>query len=304
VPDSSDAGAPDEPLLDADTVRALERLSLVSLDAVVAGFAGQRAGRAGGTGLEFADYRPYAVGDDLRRIDWNVFVRLRELLVKLGPEEGHIEIDLLIDSSGSMGVGPQSKLRYARRVAAALGAVGLLRADAVRAWALSDGEAEPGARLDGRPMLALLEREIDRLGTGRATDLPASLHSYRGTGAAADLAVLLSDALVRPASLAQALDELASAAPSTALVHVIDGADAARPPGGAVVLRDRETGRRLELALTPSVSAAYEERFERFRSAVEGACADAGVRYVPAPTDASVLDLLSESARLAGLVRV
>jgi uncharacterized protein (DUF58 family) len=240
----------------------------------------------------------------MRRIDWNVYVRLRELLVKVGPAEGNIDVGLLIDSSASMDTGRPTKLRHALRVAAALGAIALLRGDAVRAWTLADGEAEAGAPLDGRPMLALLERELDGLRTGRATDLPASLRAYRRSGASADLAVLLSDGLVPTASLERAVDELASAAPSAALVHVIDGADAAPPPRGAVVLRDRETGRRLELVLNASVSSAYGERFERFRDAVERLCADGGVRYVRAPTDVSVLDLLSESARTAGLVRV
>ena len=84
--------------------------------------------------------------------------------------------------------------------------------------------------------------------------------------------------------------------------YLVDRADAAPVPRGRVVLRDRETGRRLELSLDESVAAAYEERVKRFRHAVEEACAGAGVRYVPAPTDVSVLDLLSTSARLAGLV--
>ena len=70
----------------------------------------------------------------------------------------------------------------------------------------------------------------------------------------------------------------------------------------AIVLRDRETGRRLELAVTESVAASYEQRLEDFRHALQEACAAAGVRYLLAPTDVSVLDLLSSAARLAGLV--
>jgi uncharacterized protein (DUF58 family) len=299
----------DPELLDAATVRALERLTLVSLDAVIAGVAGARTSDRRGVALEFADYRAYTRGDDLRQLDWHVYLRLRELLVKVGPQEGHLELDLLIDTSRSMdsvagdpsNVRP-TKLRHAQRVAAALGAVALLRADAVRTWALSGGDAEPGARLDAPRMLARLERELLRLTPGRGTELQASLRSYRNAGAAADLAVLISDALVPTPSLAEVLHELGSAARASALVHVVDRAEAAQVPRGMVVLRDRETGRRLELSLTESVAAAYEQRFERFRHAVQEACADAGVRYLPAPTDVSVLDVLSTSARLAGLV--
>ena len=304
---SSDTEAPQ--LLDAGTLGALERLTLVSLDAVLAGVAGARANDRRGFAPEFADYRAYTPGDDLRQLDWHVYLRLRELLVKIGPQEGHLELDLLIDTSRSMdpgAAGPShgrpSKLRHAQRVAAALGAVALLRADAVRTWALSDGDAEAGARLDAPRMLAGLERELSRLAPGLGTDLPESVRSYRNAAAAPDMAILISDALVPTASLAESLHELASAARTSALVHVVERAEAARIPRGAVVLRDRETGRQLELSVNESLAAAYEERVERFHRAVEEVCADAGVRYLPAPTDVSVLDLLSTSARLAGLV--
>jgi uncharacterized protein (DUF58 family) len=289
-------------LLDGATVRVLEKLSLVSLDAIVAGVTGQRAGPTRGAGLEFVDYRPYAPGDDLRRIDWNVYRRLRELLVKVAPAEGHIEIDLLIDASRSMDFGASNKLHHARQIAAALGTVGLLRADTVRAWVLSDGRAEPGGRLDAPGMLLLLDDELQRLPAGRGTDLPASLRSYRRLEALADLAILISDAMVPLDSLADALDELASAAHATGFVHVIDRAEVAPPALGPVELRDRETGQRLELTLTGAISTRYRERFERFCRAVEDACQAARVTYLRAPTDVPVLDLLSESARIAGLV--
>jgi uncharacterized protein (DUF58 family) len=291
-------------LLDAETVRVLEKLSLASLDAIVAGVTGQRAGPSRGAGLDFVDYRPYAPGDDLRWIDWNVYRRLRELLVKVAPAEGHVEIDLLVDTSRSMDFGEPNKLRHARRIAAALGTVGLLRADTVRAWVLSDGRAEPGGRLDAPRMLLLLDDELQRLPAGRGTDLPASLRSYRRLGALADLAILISDAMVPLESLAEALEELASSAHSTGFVHVIDRAEAAPPALGPVELRDRETGRRLELTLTGAISTRYRERFGRFCRAVQTACDSARVTYVLAPTDVPVLDLLSESARVAGLVRM
>jgi uncharacterized protein (DUF58 family) len=294
----------DAALLDGETVRVLKRLSLVSLDAIVAGVTGQRAGPAGGVGLEFADYRPYAPGDDMRWIDWNVYQRLREVLVKVAPAEGHIEIDLLIDSSRSMDFGAPNKLGHARRIAAALGTVGLLRSDTVRAWSLSDGGAEAGGRVDAPGMLLILADEVQRLPAGRGTDLAASLRAYRRGAQPTDLTILISDAMVAPDQLAQSLAELSSAARATGFVHVIDNDEAAPRQRGPVELRDQETGQRVELTLTATVYARYQERFERFCRAVREACEAARVTYVRAPTDVSVLDLLSESARVAGLVRL
>jgi uncharacterized protein (DUF58 family) len=299
----AEAGADGPPLLDSGTIRQLERLSLVYLDAIVAGVTGQRAGPAGATGLEFADYRPYAPGDDLRRIDWNVYARLHELLVKVAPEEGHIDLEILLDASRSMDYGHPNKLRHARRLAAAIGTLALLRADAVQVFVLSDGHAEASGRLETPSMLMTLAREVDRLPAGRGTDLPASIGDYRSASRFADVAVLISDVLVPPESLSAALQELSSAARNSTLLHVVDSSEEATRLRGAVELRDRETGRRLEATVTGATSASYAEQFERFTEAVRERCAAAGVRYLRAPTDVEPLDLLVGAARESGFVR-
>src|ERR1700742_4179811 len=98
------AGEP--PLLSNDDVRRLERLSIASLDAIEAGMTGQREGPARtAAGLEFAEHRRYTPGDDLRRIDWNAYGRLRELLIKNSPSESRIWLSLMIDASRSMDSG-------------------------------------------------------------------------------------------------------------------------------------------------------------------------------------------------------
>lgn len=291
------------PLLDTATVRALERLTLVSLDAIVAGFAGRREGQAGAPGIEFSDYRPYVPGDDLRSIDWNVYARLDELLIKVSPAEGHIGVDLLIDASRSMDYGAPNKLHHARALAAALGTVALLRSDAVRAWVLSDGEAQSGDLMDAPRMLIPLADEVQALPAGRHTDLPDSVRAFRRARAAtSDLAILITDAIVPLDDLREALRELAAGAHAVALLHVVDPTEADPRARGALELRDRETGRRLELTLTDSVWTDYRRRFEAFLLGVVSACDAARARYVRAPTDVAPLDVLAEAARSAGLV--
>jgi len=81
------------------------------VDAIVAGFGGQRAGAQRTRGLEFVDYRRYTPGDDLRSIDWNVYARLREVVVKAAPAEGHVDLALLLDGSRSMDDGTPSRIR-------------------------------------------------------------------------------------------------------------------------------------------------------------------------------------------------
>ncbi len=296
------AAVADPPLLESETVRQLERLSLAFLDAIVAGVSGQRAGSSAAAGIEFADYRHYAPGDDLRRIDWHVYGRLRELMVKVAPEEGHHSLAILVDASRSMEYGHPNKLRHARRLAAALGAIALLRADAVRIHTLSDGLVESSDRLEGPGLLMALTEEVGRLPAGRGTDLAASLRAHRRRHEPADLAVLITDALVAPGDLAEALHELAGSSRGASLLHVVDRWEAAVGVRGEIRLRDRETGGWLNVDLSGRTALAYADHFLGFCRAVEEGCAAAGVRYLRAPTHVEPLELLAGDARDIRLV--
>ncbi len=299
-------GAP-PPLLDTETMRQLERLSLTFLDAIVTGVSGQRAGPAAAAGSEFADYRHYAPGDDLRRIDWHLYGRLRELMIKVAPEEGHVDLAILIDGSGSMDSGHPSKLWHARRLGAVLGAVALLRADSVRVHSCSDGRIVSSDRLDAPRLLVALAREIERLPAGTATDLLGSVRGFRRLGERPDLAVLISDGLAGPDGLGAALAELAASARSASLLHVTDPLEAAPRFRGAVRVRDRETGETLEIDVGSKLADAYAERARAFPRQVATRCAAAAVRYLEAPTAVAPLDLLAggraRPGQAAGLVR-
>ncbi|MDX6570180.1 MAG: hypothetical protein QOH15_2758, partial [Gaiellales bacterium] len=139
----------DGPLLDAGLLRQLERLHFSTLTAIVAGLVGEREGRARVARLEFADYRPYVAGDELRRIDWSIYRRLHQLVVKIGIEDGRLSLALLVDASRSMRVGRPSKQRAAARLTAALGAIALLRGDQADVHVLGDGHSKRIVRLDG-----------------------------------------------------------------------------------------------------------------------------------------------------------
>ena len=290
-----------EPLLDAAAVRELESLSLAGTEAIVSGFGGRRAGRGRSRGLDFVDYRRYTPGDDLRDIDWNVYRRLRELVVKASPGEGHVDLALLLDGSRSMDEGTPSRFRYAQRLAAALGTVALRGADVVAVGVLADGEAWAGSELTAPHLVAALLAEVGRLPRGTRTDLAASLRAHRRRSPDADLAVLISDALVAPEDLGEALTELRASAGAAALVHLVEGAGAALPRG-PVELRDRETGERLVVEVTDALAAEYEAEAEALAGAVRRGCEDCGITYLRAPSTTAPLDLLFGAAREAELV--
>lgn len=279
-------------------------MSVSGVDAIVAGFGGQRSGAQRTRGLEFVDYRRYTPGDDLRSIDWNVYARLREVVVKAAPAEGHVDLALLLDGSRSMDDGTPSRFRYAQELGAMLGTVALLGSDVVAVHMLADGGSWTGARLAAPHLVNELIEEVAGLPRGARTDLAASIRDYRRGGEPADLVVLLSDGLAEPGSLTEALDELGASGRGAAFVHLVEGEAALARLEGAFELEDRETGERLVVEVTPRVRATYEERVQGVSARLKDQCADRGITYVPAPTDVAPLDLLFGAARDTGLVYV
>jgi uncharacterized protein (DUF58 family) len=287
-------------------MRQLERLSIVHLGAVLAGISGERARQSGERGAEFADYRPYTPGDDLRRVDWNIYARLGEAFVKTAPSEGHISIALLIDSSRSMDGEEDSarptKFRHAQRLAAMLGVIALLRADATEVHMLADGESWAAGRLSSPRAVVPLIEELSMLRRGIRTDLPASIRAYRSRRADAEVAVLLTDGLVDRESLRDALAELRHSAGTATLVHIIDDSERTVDFRGAVELRDRETGERMLVDVTTAVSERYAASFGSLAEQARALAASAGVYYLWAPTGIAPIELLAEAANGAELI--
>jgi uncharacterized protein (DUF58 family) len=289
---------PDVPLLGAQELHVLSNLSLTSLGRMLDGVAGQRLGSAHAAGLELADYRAYARGDDLRLVDWNVYARLREVFVKVAPRERHTAVDVLLDVSRSMDAGDPGRRRYARRITAALGAVALLHEDAATVWALSDGFAQPTPRFVGPRTVSRFVDEVAQIPAGASTDLGASARVYAQARSRSELVVLISDALQSFESLDEALRRVGLQGGAVTLIHVAQNDRTPAVRRGRVELRDSETGQRMELNITGSVLAGYRARVGRFQDSVAATCARAHARYIRAATDVEPVDLLAAAAGL------
>src|SRR5438270_3918448 len=136
------------PLLDPEFLARLEQLELVSKKIFLGRLKGERRSKKKGQSVEFADYRNYVVGDDLRFLDWNLLARLDKVFIRLFQEEEDLHFYVLIDNSLSMGFGTPSKLHYAKQIAAALGFIGLVNMDRVVVEAFNDRltQSMPAAR--------------------------------------------------------------------------------------------------------------------------------------------------------------
>src|SRR5215218_9066757 len=138
------------PLLDPEFLLRLQRLEIVSKKVFVGKTKGERLSRRKGQSVEFADFRTYSVGDDLRHLDWNLFARLDRLFLRLFLEEEDLHVYLLIDNSLSMEFGTPTKLHYAKQVAAALGFIGLCNMDRVVIGSFNDRMARISPPIRGR----------------------------------------------------------------------------------------------------------------------------------------------------------
>jgi len=151
-PDGKPAG-----LISPALLRQLDKLDVVSRKLLSGKLQGERRSKQRGQSVEFADFRNYVVGDDLRRIDWNLYARLDKLFLRLFLEEQDLTVTLLIDATASMNYGEPNKLLYAKKLAAALGYIGLSHHNRVSVYTFADGLKDRLINLRGkRPVPQLL----------------------------------------------------------------------------------------------------------------------------------------------------
>src|SRR5262245_632799 len=168
----------------------LERLALASRRTFRGRVKGERRSPRKGQSVEFSDYRPYGIGDDLRYVDWNIFGRLDRLHVKLFVDEEDLCLHLLVDASSSMGFGHPTKLEYASRLAGGLGFVGLVNHERVGVGILRERMTEGWSPVRGRNQFPNLADFLSQLEPAGATNLNESLGNYARRAREPGLAVV------------------------------------------------------------------------------------------------------------------
>src|SRR5437763_6289817 len=166
------------PLLDPEFLHKLEQLELVSRKIFVGRMKGERKSKRRGSSVEFADHRNYAVGDDLRHIDWNVYGRLDKLFLKLFLEEEDLHFYTLLDTSLSMDFGDPTKLHYGKQVAAALAFIGLVNHDRVVLDTFSTQLEQGMPSVRGRSQMWRIVQYLEHLHGSGSSDLRAAAKAF------------------------------------------------------------------------------------------------------------------------------
>jgi uncharacterized protein (DUF58 family) len=196
------------PLFDSEFLKKLEYLSLVSKRVFRGQLLAQRRTMQLGGGIEFADHREYTPGDDFRYLDWNVFARHDELLLKRFQEEEDLHVYILLDCSRSMAFGSPSKFDYARQVAAALAYIALADLDRVAVVAFARGIVADFPLTRGKGRILSLLKFLEALPVDDGlTDLGRTAENFIHRSQRRGLAVVVSD-LFDPAGYQRGLDVL------------------------------------------------------------------------------------------------
>src|SRR5947207_2445411 len=183
----------DQPLLDPQFLARLEQLELVSKKIFLGRMKGERRSKRKGQSVEFADYRNYVVGDDLRFLDWNLYARLDRLFLRLFMEEEDLHFYVLLDNSMSMNFGTPTKLYYAKQIAAALGFIGLVNLDRVVIEAFNDRLTQSLPAVRGRRSLWRLLDFLDKIEPAGPSDLTKALRTFSLKSSGKGIVVVLSD---------------------------------------------------------------------------------------------------------------
>lgn len=284
-------------LLSPELLQRLSALTLRSRKRGTGVRAGERRSIRRGRSQEFADHRPYVMGDDLRFLDWHLYGRLDSLWIKLFEEEEDRVVQLLIDCSTSM---DGDKLDYARRLAAAIGYVALGHGDRVTVAGMAENVTHYAPPRRGRSATTTVFRALEEVHPGGGTDLGRAVDQYprqRGTG----IGLLFTD-LLYPDGPELALRRLLSRGMELHVFHVLSPIDIRPDLSGDVVLVDAETGDEITLSVDESALDRYEATVHEWADEMDTVCRRLGVGYTRVPTTMPLDDLVMRDLRRDGVL--
>ena len=271
-------------LLGPDFLRELEVLRRrLEIRARSGGGGEHRARRRGGSS-EFEEHRPYAPGDDLRRIDWAAYARTGEPVLKVFRAEEDVLVRLVCDASASLGYGEPPKLAVGCRLAAAVGYMALARSERAQVFVAGVGITREHPPVRGRAGLPALMRALGAIEAGGGTDLSRAVDTVVQKSARPGLLLAVSD-FFDPGPVTAALGRAVRAGHDVVLAQVVAPDEIEPTLEGDWALEDAETGAVVEVTVDAAALAAYARRFEGLCEELRGFARRHRAAYVRVRTD-------------------
>jgi len=290
------------PLLEPQFLARLEQLELVSRKIFLGRMKGERRSKRKGQSVEFADYRNYVVGDDLRFLDWNLYARLDKLFLRLFMEEEDLHFYVLIDNSLSMDFGDPTKLHYAKQIAAALGFVGLVNLDRVVIEAFNNRITQTLPAVRGRRSLWRLLDFLNKIEPAGPSDMREALRTFALKSSGKGIVVVLSDFMDKN-GYEEALRYLIARQMDIYVIQILSQEEVEPEVTGDLKLIDVEDNDVAEITVNAALLKRYKQNLDAYRAGLHEFCTRRGVSALFTSTQVPFDRLVLTYLRQRGLVR-
>ena len=286
-------------VIDENFLQQIEMLHMLVKNNVAGLFGGTHKSKNYGSSCEFEDYRDYMPGDDITKIDWNVYARTENLYQKLYLDERQMHTRIYIDASRSMNFGSGDKARQAIRLAAMLAYISVAEMDKVSIYVIRDKQVDVVVKgIVGKSAYlnhigALNEIEFD--GDTYISDalLPT------GVGYGDGMSVIISDFLTDN-DFEGAINHLADKRRDVLCIQVLSRAEINPQIRGKVLLFDSESANRTyRKNVTRGIARAYKEALQYTKYKIKNTCAARGASYIDVTAEDELADVLF--SRLVGM---
>ncbi len=290
------------PLIDSEFLEKLERLAIRWQKSFPGLVGGRNISHFAGPGQEFLDHRQFHHGDDLRAVNWRAYLRLEKLFLKMFQVEPRIPVRLLLDCSKSMTTGVSSKFDYARRLAAALCYVGLVRLDTICIQPFGDALGDSFVCSGGRHRFIPAVNFLEGLKPAGRTSFLEIARQFIAKYPQRGLLIIISDFL-DDGDCDRSLQFLADFGHELILVQVWAEEDRLPPWGGQLDLTDVETGATLEIGFDPSARDKYTEAFDAYARIIQRVALRNSGRYIGLPTSTTIEEAVFGSLARSGAIQ-
>lgn len=289
-------------LLSPPLLKKLDALSLQARRAFTGSSRGEKRSTKRGSSVEFADFRAYNLGDDLRRIDWNAYARFEKLFLKMFLEEEDLDITILLDASLSMNFGEPTKLRAASEIAGAIGYIGLSNFDRVGVASFDQNLRAWFPPTRGRGATGQMFRFLENQTASGSADLSTSMKRVASMARRSGIAIVISDFLL-PEGYEAGLKTLAARGFEVTAIQILARQELEPDLVGDLKLVDCEDNSIREISLSGALLKTYKRNQETYCADLRAFCLRYGMNYLQVANDTPVETTMLRLLKSAGLVR-
>ena len=287
-----------EELFDQDFFAKLNRLKLAMNMRLDKGMSGARKSSAKGSSVEFSDFREYIPGDDIRRVDWNVYGRLDKLYIKQFMEEKEAFYHIFVDTSASMDYGQKSKADMARRIAAVFVWLVQKQLDRVEILSYSNGRLAGTSPIAGRGSFAKVLSELENMKFEGHTKTSHAIRQAKFNGRG--IAIIISDFLDAD-GIDEAVKFLIFKKQEVMLVQVLAREELEFEDEGTLAITDMETGEEVRVTMSSRTIKEYYKTLAQHNRSIERIAKKYGCAYLQISSDDDIEKVVFDTFKQKGI---